>query len=390
MPGSSRKILVVDGDATVLRMLDGPLRDYSLAEAGSGEQALAMLSSFVPDVVVLDLTLPGIDGCETCRLIRARPFGQAIQVLAVSAESSRAEQHRAYAAGADDYLAKPFNPHELRSRVRLHFRLCGALETAAATGSDGLRRGAAGEADEGRAPFAARVRDATVAALTKLAELRDAETRGHLVRMRSYSQIVAEELACHGPYRERIDEQFLDDLHRASPLHDVGKVWISETILRKPAGLTPAEFEAMKRHTTIGADLLERAAAGAPDAPFLRMAATIARSHHERFDGRGYPDGLRGTGIPLPARIVTIADAYDAITSVRPYKAAQSAAAARKIIERDSGSHFDPVVVEAFLRRFDALASLQKRGLERGPATASSPTTRIHFARRTKQGPAQK
>ena len=262
---------------------------------------------------------------------------------------------------------KPFDPHELCSRVRLHFRLRGALETVALTGGCGLRPDAAGEPDEARARFLAHVHDVTVAALTKVAELRDTETGEHLVRMRSYTQIVAEELGRHGPYAEQIDERFLEDLYRASPLHDIGKVGINDAILLKPARLTPEEFETMKQHTTIGANILDHVAFGAPDASFLGMAAVVARFHHERFDGSGYPAGLRGTEIPLPARIVAIADAYDAITSIRPYKAPQPATAARDIIQEDSGSHFDPVVVEAFLRRFDTLASVHKQDLRSDP-----------------------
>ncbi len=325
-----------------------------------------MLSHFAADLVMLNVMMPGIDGYETCRRIRSRPFGRAIQVIMVSAKSSRGEQVRAYAAGADDYVVKPFDPYELRSRVRLHFRLRGALETVALTRGYALRGDAASDPDEERARFLTHAHDVTVAALTKVAELRDTETGEHLVRMRSYAQIVAEELSCHGPYKEQIDEQFLDDLYRASPLHDIGKVGINDAILLKPARLTLEEFEMMKQHATIGANILDNVALGAPDASFLSMAATVARFHHERFDGRGYPIGLRGTEIPLPARIVALADAFDAITSIRPYKAPQPATTARDIIQRDSGSHFDPVVVEAFLRRFDALASIQKQSQEQG------------------------
>jgi putative two-component system response regulator len=368
MQGSSKKILIVDDDVAIVRLLRRLLdQEYCLAEAGSGEQALAMLPRFAADMVMLDIMMPGIDGYETCRRIRSRPGGRAIQVLMVSARSSRGEQVRAYAAGADDYVVKPFDPYELCARVRLHFRLRGALETVALTGGYGLNRDTAAEADGARAQFMAHVHDVTVAALTKVAELRDTETGEHLVRMRSYAQIIAEELSCHGPYTEQVDEQFLDDLYRASPLHDIGKVGINDAILLKPARLTAEEFETMKQHATIGANILDHVALGAPDASFLGMAATVARFHHERFDGSGYPAGLRGTEIPLPARIVAIADAYDAITSIRPYKAPQPATAARDIIRRDSGSHFDPVVVEAFLRRFDTLASVHKQALEQVP-----------------------
>jgi putative two-component system response regulator len=286
----------------------------------------------------------------------------------VSAKSSREEQVRAYAAGADDYMVKPFDPHELCSRVRLHFRLRGALNAIAITGRDAnFRMDAASRPEDASRRFMSHMQDITVMALTKVAEFRDTETGDHLVRMRSYTQIVAEQLSRNGSYAEQIDERFLEDIHRASPLHDIGKVGISDAILLKPARLTPDEFETMKQHTVIGANILDHVAFGAPDISFLGMAVSVARFHHERFDGSGYPVGLRGREIPLPARIVALADAYDAITSSRPYKTAQPAAVARDLIRQDSGSHFDPVVVEAFLRRFDTLVRVQKQTRDQAP-----------------------
>lgn len=369
MQRTSKRILIVDDDLVILRLLRGLLQsEYRLAEATSGEQALEMLPAFLPDLVMLDIMMPGIDGHETCRRIRCSPFGHGIQVLMVSARSSRKEQARAYEAGADDYVVKPLDPHELCSRVRLHFRLRGALDTiASATGDSSSHLGTTEQSEETRAQDMAHVHDVTVAALTKVAEFRDRETGEHLVRMRSYAQIVAEQLGRDGPYADEIDEQFLDDLYRASPLHDIGKVGISDAILLKPGGLTPDEFETMKQHTTIGANILEHVAFGAPGVSFLRMAAAVARFHHERFDGNGYPAGLVGTETPLPARIVALADAFDAITSARPYKDPLPADAAREIIERDSGSHFDPVVVEAFLGRFDTVVSVQQQIQDRPP-----------------------
>jgi putative two-component system response regulator len=363
----SKKILIVDDDAAVVRLLRRLLSDeYCLAEAATGEQAIAMLLQFAPDLVMLDIMMPGIDGYETCRQIRSSTLGRMTQIIMVSAKSSREEQHEAYAAGADDYVVKPFDPHELCSRVRLHFRLRGALDTIALAGNDKpSRSNGSGQHKENHSETTAY--DVTVAALTKVAEFRDTETGEHLIRMRSYAQIIGEELGRFGPYTSQVDEQFLEDLYRASPLHDIGKVGISDAILLKPARLTPEEYETMKQHSTIGANILDHVAFGAPGVSFLGMAAAVARFHHERFDGRGYPAGLRGTAIPLPARIVALADAYDAITSLRPYKTPQPAGAAKEIIERDSGSHFDPVVVEAFLRRFDTVVSVQKQTEDRVP-----------------------
>jgi putative two-component system response regulator len=360
------RILIVDDDAAIVRLLRGLLQsEYELAEANTGEQALEMLPSFLPGLVILDIMMPGIDGHETCRRIRSSPFGNGIQVMMVSARSSWEEQARAYEAGANDYVVKPLDPRELRSRVRLHFQLRSALDAVtSATNQRNSRRDATGGLS---IHDVAHAHDVTVTALTKVAEFRDTETGEHLVRMRSYAQVVAEELARSGPYADEIDQQFLDDLYRASPLHDIGKVGVSDAILLKPGPLTPDEFESMKQHTTIGANILDHVAFGAPGVSFLRMAAAVARFHHERFDGTGYPVGLVGTANPLPARIVALADAFDAITSARPYKEPVPLAVGRDIVERDSGSHFDPVVVEAFLRRYETVVTVHRQIQDRPP-----------------------
>lgn len=198
-------------------------------------------------------------------------------------------------------------------------------------------------------------REITCRALAQLAESRDPETGEHLRRMQVFSQIIAEHLSVEGPYADQIDERFLEDLWRSSPLHDIGKVGIPDQILLKPGQLTAGEFELMKRHTTIGAEVLELASQKNEYGGFLAMAIEIARHHHERIDGRGYPDGLRGDQIPLAARIVAVADVFDALTSDRVYKDAMKPNRARAIIEADSGKHFDPHVVEAFRRRFPEL-----------------------------------
>jgi len=194
MTARSKRILIVDDDATVLRLLNGLLGgEYELAKATSGEQALTMLPSFLPALVMLDIAMPDIDGHEICRRIRSSPFGHGIQMMMVSARSSREEQARAHEAGADDYVVKPFDPQELCSRIRLHFRLRGALDTVTSTTK---------QLEELRPQGKTQLHDVTVAALTKVAEFRDTETGEHLVRMRSYAQIIAEELGRHGPPRE--------------------------------------------------------------------------------------------------------------------------------------------------------------------------------------------
>jgi len=202
-------------------------------------------------------------------------------------------------------------------------------------------------------------RDVAVYTLAKVAESRDIETGQHLERIRAYSHILALELRKDRAYARVIDDEFLTDLYRSSPLHDIGKVGIRDDILLKRGPLTPEEFESMKRHTTIGANILQDAVSHKHSAKFLEMAALIARCHHERFDGTGYPAGLSGTAIPLAARIVTLADVFDALTSERPYKEAYPPDVARQTIEDESGRHFDPAIVDACRGRFEDFVKVQ-------------------------------
>jgi putative two-component system response regulator len=286
----------------------------------------------------------------------------------VSAMSSSGQQLRAFEVGADDYLVKPFDPQDLRARVRLHFQLRNALASASTiratiTSRDSQLR----ELAEQHTREVIAVQDTAVFMLAKVAESRDQETGGHLTRMRAYSQILGEQLAREGPYANQISRQFLDDLYRSSPLHDIGKVGIRDAILLKPGRLTPEEFETMQQHTVIGANVLGQAVTRLGGGGFLAMAAIIARFHHERFDGTGYPAGLVGQEIPLPARIVAVADVYDALTSVRPYKPAYPTNEAKAIIQRGSGRHFDPVIVEMFCQRFEDFLRAQEGAVEDFP-----------------------
>ena len=203
------------------------------------------------------------------------------------------------------------------------------------------------------------VQDTAVFALAKLADSRDSDTGQHLLRIRAYSQVLAEELAAGGPYAEQIDDAFLEDLYRSSPLHDIGKVGVADAVLLKEGKLTAEEFELMKRHTIIGANALDQVMFNSEHGRFLAMASVIARFHHERFDGRGYFAGLVGEEIPLPARIVAVADVYDALTSKRVYKEAYPHEVARDMILDEAGKHFDPVIVDAFIARYDEFVAVQ-------------------------------
>ena len=220
-------------------------------------------------------------------------------------------------------------------------------------------------------------RDITVFALAKLAESRDPETGAHLERIRAYSSILARTVQDLRHFGDEIDDEFLDSLFQASPLHDIGKVGIPDVILLYPGRLSTREFEIMKRHTTIGAEALDEAARRSRSGGFLKMAAEVARSHHERVDGGGYPEGLSRADIPLAARIVALADVYDALTSIRVYKSAFEPEVARKMIEQESGKQFDPAIVEAFLLAYDGFLDVQ-----RDPDAAEPGTRKIDDIRR--------
>jgi putative two-component system response regulator len=348
------RILIVDDDEMFRRLVAHALRhEYAVEQAASGELALGMFDTFAPELVLLDIMMPGIDGYETCRRIKTTPTGAQTQIIMVSGHSSREEQLRAYELGADDYLVKPIDIQDLRARVQLHLRMRDALQSVFSIRQEiTARNREIQRLAEQRAEDALRIQDVAICTLAKVAESRDQGTGAHVLRVRAYCQLLAEELRREVPYRDQIDAQFLEDIYRASPLHDIGKVGIPDAILLKPGRLTADEFERMKQHTVIGANILEQAIAQSAYASFLRMAAVVAFYHHERFDGSGYPAGLSGMEIPLPARILALADVYDALTTERPYKPAMPVSRAREMIQGERGRHFDPVIVDAFESRF--------------------------------------
>jgi putative two-component system response regulator len=353
----NKRILVVDDDRTVRELTVAWLRSsYEVHTAASGDEALAIAAQTPPGVVLLDIMMPGIDGYETCRRLRSLFTGEALQIIMVSGCSSLKEQLQAHEAGADAYLVKPIDACVLRSSAQLHFRLrdavqrVDAMESEIVTARTNLKR-----LNIERDRQVGATQDVAVFALAKMAESRDEDTGLHLVRVRGYSQILAQELRNNSPYAHLVGDEFLSDLYRSSPLHDIGKVGVSDTILLKPGRLTPDEFDLVKLHTVLGADILEEVVFYSQSGSFLAMAAAIAHYHHERFDGTGYPSGLRGEEIPLAARIVALADVFDALTSKRPYKAAYTPEQSREIVTQESGKHFDPVVVSAFEARFDDL-----------------------------------
>jgi putative two-component system response regulator len=365
------KILVVDDCPTNVEILMELLREeYEVVTAQSGEACLDMVRTESPDLVLLDIMMPGLDGYEICRRIKNSPMGPFTQVILISGRATAHERIGGYRAGADDYVIKPFNHDELLAKVRIQFRLRESLMNLWQANARIQEFNLSLEhLVQQRMNEILATRDVAIFALAKLAESRDPETGEHINRMRHYSLTLAQQLRRTSPYAERIDEQFPQDLFRSSPLHDIGKVGIPDAILLKPTKLTWEEFEVMKTHTTIGANALREAARHGQCGSFLEMAIDVARHHHERFDGMGYPDGLSEEEIPLCARIVSLADVFDAMTTRRIYKSACDPEVATRIIEESSGTHFDPVIAQH--DEFIRIWSDSARG-EVAPADADS------------------
>jgi putative two-component system response regulator len=315
------RILIVDDSDIALALLQNALLEsgHTVDLAHDGAEALKVLRQGWHRIVISDWDMPGMDGIDLCRAVRSSSAHYVYFILLTSHNTAN-DIVAGMSAGADDFITKPFNPAELAVRIRAAERLL-SLET----------------------------RDMAIFAMAKLAEARDADTGLHLERVRSYAQLLAQQLSRVPAYHEQVDATFIRLIYDTSILHDIGKVGVPDHILLKPGRLTLEEFEIMKTHTTKGRDTLDAALERYPDALFLRFARDIAATHHERYDGTGYPEGLAGDAIPLCGRIVALADYYDALTQRRIYKEAFGHDEVRAQIVKESGKHFDPDVVQAFL-----------------------------------------
>ncbi|HVX82197.1 MAG TPA: HD domain-containing phosphohydrolase [Devosiaceae bacterium] len=345
------RMLVVDDSRSSLAFLAARLRELGSHEVETmlrPRAALARCDEVQFDLVILDHIMPDMDGIEVTRHLRSRASYSAVPIIMVTSNVESSIRLEAIAAGANDFLPKPFDSVELQARVR------NLLE---------LRR-AQRQLAEHAARLAAEVEIATrhvvereeelIWRLARAIEYRDGSTGEHVSRVALLSRLIAESLGLT-PERCRI-------IYLAAPLHDIGKIGIADAILSKPGKLTPAETTAMRTHVTIGARILEQGSS-----ELVRAAELIAQSHHERWDGKGYPEGLAGTDIPIEARIVAVADVFDALCSERPYKPAWPVEAARLEIRRGSGTQFDPRCVAAFEARWPEIAAIFEEGAGPSP-----------------------
>lgn len=305
-------------------------------------EALDWLASNEPDLIILDYMMPDIDGLEFMRLLQEIPGRSAVPVVMITANDQKQLRYRALDLGATDFLTKPVDKVEFLARTRNMLLVNSARKQ--------LTDRAAWLADEVRkatAEIVARERE-TVIRLCKAAEYRDPETGAHILRMSYYSHLIAKRLGLS------VDDQEL--LLEAAPMHDIGKVGIADKILLKPGRLDAEEFEIMKQHALYGYELLKGSSS-----KVLQAGAEIARGHHEKYDGSGYPAGLSGSDIPLFSRIVAVADVFDALTSERPYKKAWTLEAAREFLSKGAGTHFDPQCVQTFLGAWDEVLEIRNR-----------------------------
>jgi putative two-component system response regulator len=347
-------IMVVDdtpANLNILRlMLQG--KGYRVLAFPSGRTALNAMNSNPPDLIMLDVMMPEMNGFEVCERLKASQALQDIPVLFISALTDVADKVKAFAVGAVDYVTKPFSFEEVNARVDTHLRMR-KMKLELERHNLYLE-----------ALVQAQVREisdsqlATIMAVSKLAEYRDDETGHHIERTRMFCRTIAEQLRSNSRYRDIISDAFVEDIFHAAPLHDIGKVGIADSILLKPGKLTAQEFEIMKTHAMIGANTLMTVSNRYPKNTFVNMGIAIARAHHEKWDGSGYPDGLVGENIPLAGRIMALADVYDALRSKRPYKEPFTHEKSCAIILEGKGRHFDPAVIEAFQEVADRFAQI--------------------------------
>ncbi len=339
-------VLIVDDTPQNLTLMTSLLKErHRTRVATNGERALqAAALAPLPDLILLDVMMPGMDGYEVCRRLKADPALQHIPVIFLTARAEAEEEQKGLDCGAVDYITKPISPPIALARIRNHL----ALKAAA----DQLRQhNARLEAEVARRTHQIQqTQDVTITAMASLAEARDDETGNHIRRTQHYVKLLAQALQPHPKFAAFLSGEVPELLFKSAPLHDIGKVGIPDAILLKPGRLTPEEFEIMKTHTTLGRNAIAKAER-LMDEPssFLRFAREIAYSHQEKWDGSGYPQGLAGDAIPISARLMALADVYDALISRRVYKPAFSHEEAVRIVGEGSGRHFDPDIVAAFL-----------------------------------------
>jgi len=331
-------ILVVDDEDLNRKLMEAMLvpLGYEVILAVDGQEALEKVQNTPPDVILLDIMMPGLNGFEVAKKLKENEETRIIPIVMVTSLQDIESRIRALEAGADDFLSKPVDKSELQARVRSSLQVK-AFHDHMRNYQNELKTEVEKRTEELKQAFEA-IKIAsldTIHRLSRASEYKDEDTGAHIKRMSNYAAAVAQQMG--------LSKNEVETILYASPMHDAGKIGIPDKVLLKPGKLDPAEWEIMKQHTTIGGKILSGS-----DSEFIKLAEVIALAHHEKWDGSGYPMGLKGTAIPLAGRITAIADVFDALMSKRPYKEPFSLEKSFAIIQEGKGSHFDPEVVEAF------------------------------------------
>lgn len=364
-----KEIVLVDDESINLTLLMNLLKnDFRIRAFRSGQAFLrGMENGTRPDLVLLDISMPDMDGYATLEAFRKNAENHEIPVIFITARDASTDEEMGFQLGAVDYITKPFAPSIVQERIRVHLELKDArdfLKTQNEWLEQEVRR---------RVRDIVIIQDATLSVVTQLVETRDSETGNHTFRTRSYMEILATHLSKDPKFAPLLDAESIELIVKASPLHDIGKIGIPDAILLKPGKLTPEEFETMKRHCEYGANAIKNAIettkmmhaelavkSGSKALRFLEVAQTIALSHHEKWDGNGYPYRLKGEEIPLAGRMMALADVFDALITPRVYKAPWTLTQAYDYILSMSGTQFDPSVVAAFAEQFDQFKSIHE------------------------------
>jgi len=338
------RVMIVDDSPSILDLLVNLLemRGNEVVAVNNGALAIRAAENNPPDLILLDINMPGMSGFQVCEKLKANIRLMEIPVIFLSGLNATRDKVKGLQLGAVDFITKPFQVEEVLARVETHLNL------------RSLRNRLEFQKQvEEKIREISDAQSATIFALAKLAEYRDEDTGTHLERVQEFCRILAKRLSKDSPFATAISEEFIECIQHAAPLHDIGKVAIPDSILLKPGKLDDAEFEMMKSHTVIGAENMQTVYNNYPGNAFIGMGIEIALYHHERFDGKGYPDGLVGRNIPLSARIMAVADVYDALRSDRCYRKGFDHEKVAAMIVEQSGTHFDPEIVKAFLELED-------------------------------------
>ncbi len=351
------RILVVDDERFHLNVIVGLLSsDYNVLIAKSGERALEIAASKpAPDLILLDIFMPEMDGYEVCRRLKSNHKTRHIPIIYLTAKSDAEAEAYGFSLGAVDYLSKPISPPIVKARVKNHLAYSQALWSLEQQNEQLEYK------IQERVLEIARTQDVAIHCLASLAETRDNETGNHVRRTQHYIKLLAEHLQNHPRFCDQLDADIIKLLFKSAPLHDIGKVGVPDRILLKPGALNPEEWVEMKTHAAHAYDAICRAEQALGSSSFLHSAREIAYTHHEKWDGSGYPRGLKGDEIPLSGRLMSLADVYDALISKRIYKPAFSHEKAKKIILEGREVYFDPDIVDAFIEIEDQFIAIAKQ-----------------------------